>query len=555
MDLQEYERYKFRLAEIIRTARLGAPAHDYDADRHWVDLLARLAEDRFTVVVAGRFNRGKSSLMNAILGMDRLPTGIVPLTSVITSVRYGTSERVLLDYIGRGLRAEAKLKDLADYVTEKGNPGNTKQIRDAEIQLPAEILRRGFFFVDTPGLGSAIFENSETTRQYIPEIDVLILVTSFESPLTEDEIRFLQQAEGSVRAVFVVINKQDTVTADARREVSDYVNKTVHELLGREIKAFSVSARDGLAAKLSANMDALQDTGILDLEEELVRFLTDARAGLFLLGMCDRVLRGLELFPVAESGREHLASQVRMLHDEVAKTRVSEEKMTRAAIRETLPAVRTRLQEIPPCEVCRDVVDKVFKFLAQYQYDLSTRPEIQKEHADRGGFCALHTWHYEHIASPRGVCTSYPTLLTRTAERLRQTASTCNDASSIRVFGFECPACKVRWQTEQERVRLILERIRSANTIESSQVSALCLPHLQLLLQRTESPELRNQLLLTEATLLERTAEDMERYAIKHDALRRYLASREESSAPLRGLELVVGHRNVNATFVVEDIM
>ena len=72
--------------------------------------------------------------MNAVLGMDRLPTGIVPLTSVITNVRYGTSERVLLDYYGSGLRSEAKLEDLPQLVTEKGNPGNVKRIRVAEIQ-------------------------------------------------------------------------------------------------------------------------------------------------------------------------------------------------------------------------------------------------------------------------------------------------------------------------------------------------------------------------------------------------------------------------------------
>ena len=57
--------------------------------------------------------------MNAVLGMDRLPTGLVPLTSVITNVRYGTSERVLLDYYGSGLRGEAKLEDLPQLVTGK----------------------------------------------------------------------------------------------------------------------------------------------------------------------------------------------------------------------------------------------------------------------------------------------------------------------------------------------------------------------------------------------------------------------------------------------------
>src|SRR5579872_6203897 len=217
MDLKAYEQAKFELAELIRSAQLVVSEEHkdangrWDAARPWRDLLTRLAEDRFTVVFAGRFNRGKSSLMNAVLGFDRLPTGIVPLTSVVTYVRYGSSERVLLDYYASRLRGEATLSELSDYVTERGNPGNVKGIRSAEIQLPAEILRRGFFFVDTPGLGSAILENSETTRQFIPEIDVLILVTSYESPLSEDEIRFLQQAAASVHTVFVAVNKHDTV--------------------------------------------------------------------------------------------------------------------------------------------------------------------------------------------------------------------------------------------------------------------------------------------------------------------------------------------------------
>jgi len=126
MDLKTYEQVKFELAELIRYGQLIASGKDKDSterwqsEQPWHDLLTRLAEDRFTVVVAGRFNRGKSSLMNAVLRMDRLPTGLVPLTSVITNVRYGTSERVLLDYYGSGLRGEAKLEDLPQLVTEKG---------------------------------------------------------------------------------------------------------------------------------------------------------------------------------------------------------------------------------------------------------------------------------------------------------------------------------------------------------------------------------------------------------------------------------------------------
>ena len=142
MSLQQYEQFKFRLAEIVRFASAIDYEHEKGSEQRWREVLARLAEDRFNVVVAGRFNRGKSTLMNALFGMDRLPTGIMPLTSVITTVRYGTSERVLLEYEGNRLRGETSLNELPEYVTEKGNPGNCKHIRSAEIQLPAEILRR-----------------------------------------------------------------------------------------------------------------------------------------------------------------------------------------------------------------------------------------------------------------------------------------------------------------------------------------------------------------------------------------------------------------------------
>jgi len=60
------------------------------------ELLVKLAEDRFNLVVLGLFKRGKSSLMNAIIGRELLPTGLLPLTSVVTMLRFGPTERLLL---------------------------------------------------------------------------------------------------------------------------------------------------------------------------------------------------------------------------------------------------------------------------------------------------------------------------------------------------------------------------------------------------------------------------------------------------------------------------
>lgn len=571
MSLKEYEHFKFRLGEIIRLASAIDYEHDKGSEQRWRDVLARLADDRFNVVVAGRFNRGKSTLMNALLGMYRLPTGIMPLTSVITTVRYGTSERVVIEYEGSRLRGETSLAELPEYVTEKGNPGNRRHIRSAEIQLPAEILRRGFYFVDTPGLGSAIFENSETTERFIPEIDVLILVSGYESPLTEEEVRFLSQASRSARAAFVVLNKQDTVSPELRGEVLQYVDRVVSEVLnGSGRKPFSLSAREGLEAKLANDFDRLRASGVLDFEQELVGFLTSQKSGLFLDSMCDRILAELS----ASSRTELLeaSNKVLVLKQEVRtnlENHASAQPPTVTPnIRPGVPAApdvgatrwrpQRRLQTNSLCEICARVFKQLLEFLRHYQYELSTRPDVQKRHAENGGFCALHTWHYEQIASPHGVCTSYPALLSRMAENLRRAAQLKATAGEMdkAVPVLHCPACEVRWRAEDEAVQALIARRLKSGSLNRMALSLLCLPHLELVLARnTDDEELRRYLLEYEADLLERTAEDMQRYAIRHDGLRRALTSAEERNAYLQGLQMLVGHKAVNAVYVVRDIL
>ncbi len=194
---------------MFRTASTLLPNDKAECHRRIRELQARLAEDRFNLVVVGRFSRGKSSLMNAVLGHAWLPTGLVPLTSVITTVTYGTKPEVILEYQDRGSKARIALAALPDNITQAGNPGNVKKIKVAEVHLPSEILRRGFFFcVDTPGLGSSIAENTRTTESFLPEADAFVLVTGYESPLSDDEARFLRSVSGSARRVFIVLNKQ-----------------------------------------------------------------------------------------------------------------------------------------------------------------------------------------------------------------------------------------------------------------------------------------------------------------------------------------------------------
>ena len=51
--------------------------------------LPKLDDERFSVVVLGEFNHGKSTFINALLGTPLLPTGITPTTALLAHVTHG----------------------------------------------------------------------------------------------------------------------------------------------------------------------------------------------------------------------------------------------------------------------------------------------------------------------------------------------------------------------------------------------------------------------------------------------------------------------------------
>jgi len=84
--LKEYQRRRLDLADVIRAALHIARAYgDDEREQEARQLLARLSADRFRLAVAGQFSRGKSTLMNALLGAAYLPMGALPMTSVVTT--------------------------------------------------------------------------------------------------------------------------------------------------------------------------------------------------------------------------------------------------------------------------------------------------------------------------------------------------------------------------------------------------------------------------------------------------------------------------------------
>ncbi len=553
MDLRSYEQVKFAIAEILRSISNASSSRDYPWQERVRELFVRLAEDRFNLVVVGRFNRGKTSIMNAILGTNRLPVGIVPLTSVITTVAYGTEERVVLKFKGSGLITDIRIDELSRYVTQEGNPGNVRGISVAEIQLRTEILRRGFYFVDTPGLGSAIVENTRTTEAFLPEADAFLMVTSYDSPLTEEEIRFLQSVSSSARRIFVVINKHDTMSAHERETVLAYVRDQLHPIFADAApQVFSVSANDGLHAKLANDASRLAASGIPKLEEALVSFLLTEKQDQFLHHMCGRVTDLMHDVPptpdMAALARQMSTLSQRLTHrDKTAG--VDKVPVVPAKQQAEVPS----LQQLRTCEICTHVNQTLWDFECKHQYDVSADRGTQQLFVASGGLCSFHTWQYHAVASPYGICTAYPALLDHLARWLRRTATSppqtgAHSAPQIPVATpGRCLFCNVRDKAESQAVSAVAGRLSKQGINALSSLSAICLPHLAMLSNVIQDLELVRRLMNHQAGLLERLSEDMKRFALKQSATRRYLENKEEITAAERALLLVAGHRNVTA--------
>jgi len=200
------------------------------------------------------------------------------------------------------------------------------------------------------------------------------------------------------------------------------------------------------------------------------------------------------------------------------------------------------------CQVCARVAVAVSEFLSREQYALATDPQQQARNAQEGAFCTLHAWQYESIASPQGLCLAYAPVLDARACELHAAAAEADPAARMRAVEAAFPArqgCRIcRFIAKQEREIASDIAARLVSTTDQFR-TGLCVLHLHSVLEAGLPQEIACELVAAEAEALERCARDMRMYALKHDAIRRELATEEEQSAYYRGLAWVAGDRTI----------
>ena len=323
----------------------------------------RLNHTLLEVGVFGEVNRGKSTLLNALLGMEVSSMRVTPETAVPVWVERGAGDALVLYADGRVEQFDDPEK-ARERMTQRFRRLRPKDPVSRVVQrVDVDWLPEGVRVVDTPGLAdpSLAQDYEELTLAELDRVAAAIFVFVSPPGIAREENRLLQSlAERGIEKVFLVCNFYPDQWAhnDARENVTRTIREIVQShsddpaLLADKLQVFEVNAKQGLAAALSDDADGLESSGITALRGELERYLSE-HAMLRLTRKCESLLdRGratvisqLERRMLALSDRTELKTAQDQLARELAESRAVLEAIDDRCISD-IATLRTRLEGI-----------------------------------------------------------------------------------------------------------------------------------------------------------------------------------------------------------------
>jgi GTPase SAR1 family protein len=274
--MRTFVEQKSKILEILDHTKQIIETHDFNEERQKAKKLGQdMYTDFYTIVTVGEFNNGKSTFVNALLGEDLLPTGVIPTTATINAVSWG-EQRALRIFKQDDTVEEMDLNEMVlhKYVTSK--ECDMDEIHYLGISLPSPLLKNHVVLIDTPGVNDLNTLRSNITYQFIPRADVVLFVLNITTPLRKSEYDFLAETllkQGLDRIIFIA-NFMDQVDAD---EISDVIEgievklKKIPEF--KEVEVYPLSALEALEGKMGSNDELLKYSGMLPIEERITRMI------------------------------------------------------------------------------------------------------------------------------------------------------------------------------------------------------------------------------------------------------------------------------------------
>jgi len=252
----------------------------------------KIQSKQFNLVVIGQFKRGKSTLINALIGKDILPSSVLPLTSIVTIINYGEQKAVVC--FKDGLCKNIELNEISFFVTEKYNPNNKLNVEYVEIFYPADFLKNSVRIIDTPGIGSVYEHNSDVSYQFLPKADASLFVLSPDPPITQSEIEFLKDAQKYIDKFFFLLNKIDNFKPNELKEIIKFNRSIIENLVSKKVDIIDISAKLALEAKLESNKEKQEQSNIEKLYNKLDKFIKEEQASVFWRSIINNLIRYID---------------------------------------------------------------------------------------------------------------------------------------------------------------------------------------------------------------------------------------------------------------------
>ncbi|MCC8073792.1 MAG: dynamin family protein [Clostridiales bacterium] len=286
-----------QMAKICDELDMTTQAKDLKESR------TKLQEHKFAVGILGEFKRGKSTVINALLGNEIMPADILPCSATMNRVSYGIHPSAQLNMVD-GTSKTIAVEDLTKYVTklDEDSMARATKIEEAIVFYPCQFCQNGVEIVDTPGLNDDE-RMDKITQDIIPKLDAVIMVLIPDSPFSMSEAEFVRNKlmVSDIGRLIFLINKIDLVRERDREKVVKSIREKIestvldrtHDVYGEnseqyamvkaklaDIRIYPISATQALDGRLDNDEALLAKSGVPEFESALSRMLTEERGAL-----------------------------------------------------------------------------------------------------------------------------------------------------------------------------------------------------------------------------------------------------------------------------------
>lgn len=275
-----------RLAELIeRHATVVGGLNLAHVAENIDELRRRVAADTFKVLVLGEFKRGKSTIINALLGEKVLPAYAWPTTATINEVKWGEERRaVLYPRADNGgpppAPREIPIDQLEEHVVIKDETETTvNPYERVEVFWPLKLCENGVEVIDSPGLNEHA-SREKVTLDYLGSVDAILFVMLCIPLGSKQEFQLIENTliPAGHDNLFFLCNRINDVAPEDREGLIERSSRRLEEytVRGRD-GIFFLNARGALEGRLEGDVGKLAESGLPEVERELERFLVRER--------------------------------------------------------------------------------------------------------------------------------------------------------------------------------------------------------------------------------------------------------------------------------------